>query len=38
VSGVFSLRDTDQALLNLTLGLPVRLVYRTRYWVTVQAS
>ena len=37
VSGVFSLEDTDRALLNLTLGLPVDLVYRTRYWVTVQA-
>jgi transmembrane sensor len=37
VSGVFSLEDTDRALLNLTLGLPVDLVYRTCYWVTVQA-
>jgi len=37
VSGVFSLHDTDRALLNLTLGLPVDLVYRTRYWVTVAA-
>jgi transmembrane sensor len=35
VSGVFSLRDTDRALLNLTLALPVQLSYRTRYWVTV---
>ncbi|MBP0600860.1 FecR domain-containing protein [Herbaspirillum sp. LeCh32-8] len=35
VSGVFSLRDTDRALSNLTLGLPVQLSYRTRYWVSV---
>lgn len=38
VSGVFSLRDTDRALHNLTRALPVRTVYRTRYWVTVQAA
>lgn len=38
VSGVFSLRDTDRALGNLTLVLPVALLYRTRYWVTVQAA
>jgi len=37
VTGVFSLRDTDRALLNLSLALPVDVVYRTRYWVTVQA-
>lgn len=35
VSGVFSLRDTDRALQNLTLGLPLQISYRTRYWVTV---
>lgn len=38
VTGVFPLHDTDRALLNLALGLPVRIVYRTRYWVTVQAQ
>lgn len=38
VSGVFSLRDTDRALQNLVLGLPVKLVSRTRYWITVQAA
>jgi transmembrane sensor len=38
VSGVFSLHDTDRALGNLTLVLPVVLLYRTRYWVTVQAA
>ncbi|KJK24185.1 iron dicitrate transport regulator FecR [Burkholderiaceae bacterium 16] len=37
VGGVFPLSDTDRALANLTLALPVELVYRTRYWVTVQA-
>lgn len=36
-TGVFSVRDTDRALLNLTLGLPVEAIYRTRYWVTVKA-
>ena len=36
VTGVFPLQDTDRALVNLTLGLPVELVYRTRYWVTVR--
>lgn len=35
VSGVFPLRDTDRALSNLTLGLPLQIRYRTRYWVTV---
>ncbi|PLK49659.1 FecR domain-containing protein [Uliginosibacterium sp. TH139] len=38
VSGVFSLRDTDRALQNLALALPLVPVYRTRYWVTLQAS
>lgn len=37
VNGVFSLRDTDRALHNLALALPVQIVARTRYWVTVQA-
>jgi transmembrane sensor len=36
VSGVFSLRDTDRALHNLTLALPVLIAYRSRYWVTVR--
>jgi transmembrane sensor len=38
VSGVFSLRDTDRALRNLALVLPVSISYRTRYWVVVRAS
>ncbi|PLY43135.1 iron dicitrate transport regulator FecR [Janthinobacterium sp. ROICE36] len=37
VSGVFPLRDTDRALHNLALALPVQIVARTRYWVTLQA-
>lgn len=37
VSGVFPLRDTDRALYNLSLVLPVSVVYRTRYWVSVTA-
>ena len=37
VNGVFSLRDTDRALHNLALALPVQILARTRYWVTVQA-
>ncbi|MGS0892512.1 FecR domain-containing protein [Burkholderia stagnalis] len=35
VSGVFSLADTDRALANLRTALPVSIVRRTRYWVTV---
>ena len=35
VTGVFSLRDTDRSLANLAASLPVRLAYRTRYWVSV---
>ena len=38
VSGVFPLHDTDRALHNLERGLPVAVVYRTRYWVTVRAA
>ncbi len=37
VTGVFSLQDTDRALRNLALGLPVDIHYRSRYWVTVSA-
>ncbi|WP_167145079.1 FecR domain-containing protein [Pseudomonas sp. OTU750018] len=35
ISGVFQLRDTDQALAALTKTLPVDVLYRTRYWVTI---
>lgn len=37
ITGVFSLADTDRALANLKLALPVEIDYRTRYWVTVRA-
>lgn len=36
VSGVFSVTDTDKALHNLTLALPVKVVYRTGFWVSVE--
>jgi len=35
VTGVFPLADTDRALANLELALPVQASYRSRYWVTV---
>lgn len=38
VSGIFSLRDTDRALHNLARALPVRLAWRTRYWVVVRPA
>lgn len=38
VSGVFSVSNTDRALHNLTRVLPVDVVSRTRYWVTVKAA
>jgi transmembrane sensor len=38
VTGVFPLRDTDRALRNLELALPVAVVRRTGYWVTVRAA
>ncbi|MBW7901770.1 MAG: FecR domain-containing protein [Rhodocyclaceae bacterium] len=35
VSGTFHLRNTEQALHFLAQTLPIRLTYRTRYWVNV---
>ncbi|TDU25621.1 FecR family protein [Panacagrimonas perspica] len=35
VTGVFPLQDTDRALANLTLGIPVDIAYRSSWWVTV---
>ncbi|ENO99044.1 transmembrane sensor [Thauera phenylacetica B4P] len=35
VSGVFHIRDTDQALRFLAQTQPVSVAYRTRWWVTV---
>jgi len=37
ISGVFSIRDTDQTLTALTQILPIRITYVTRYWVSVSA-
>ena len=38
ISGVFPLDDSDRALAMLTRTLPLRVVYRTRYWVSLQSS
>lgn len=35
ISGTFQLRDTDQILQALSQTLPVSVLYRTPYWVTV---
>ncbi|WP_159915700.1 FecR domain-containing protein [Pantoea sp. 18069] len=35
ISGMFQLRDTDYALTMLATTLPVQVVLRTRFWVTV---
>ncbi|MEG0200774.1 MAG: iron dicitrate transport regulator FecR, partial [Comamonas sp.] len=37
VSGAFQLRNTDEALMALAASLPVRILQRTRYWVTIAA-
>lgn len=36
LSGVFRLEDTDKLLAVLTQTLPVRVEYRTRWWVTLR--
>ncbi|MNN64333.1 fec operon regulator FecR [compost metagenome] len=36
LTGVFPLADTDRILAALERSLPVRVSYRTRYWVSVQ--
>lgn len=38
LSGAFSLDDTDLALENLAASLPIRVRYRTRYWVSVEPA
>lgn len=38
ISGAFQLADTDAVLQSLPRGLPVQLLWRTRYWVTLQAA
>ena len=35
VSGAFQLRDTDQALAALAASLPIKVLQRSRYWVTI---
>ncbi|CAM3844423.1 Protein FecR [Pseudomonas reidholzensis] len=36
ITGAFQLRDTDLILSAVARALPVSVVYRTRYWVTLQ--
>lgn len=36
ISGAFQLRDTDLILSAVSRALPVEVLYRTRYWVTLQ--
>ncbi|WP_454675261.1 FecR domain-containing protein [Achromobacter pestifer] len=38
ISGGFQLDDTDAALLAVARSMPVKVVYRSRYWVTVAAA
>ncbi|ATB64736.1 FecR domain-containing protein [Pseudomonas mosselii] len=38
VSGTFQLADTDQVLLLVARSLPVRVDYRTRFWVSIGAA
>ncbi|CAG9201049.1 FecR family protein [Paraburkholderia tropica] len=38
ISGAFQLADTDSLLTALPATLPVQVVWRTRYWVTVAAA
>lgn len=38
ISGAFQLADTDSLLTALPSTLPVQVVWRTRYWVTVAAA
>ncbi|GGE43999.1 sensor [Halopseudomonas oceani] len=38
VSGAFQLDNTDQVLASLPHSLPVRVIYRTRYWVSVASA
>lgn len=38
ITGAFQIGDTDNILAALPDALPVRVVYRTRYWVTIVAG
>lgn len=35
ISGAFRVQDTDEVLSNIANTLPIKVVYRTRYWVSV---
>lgn len=37
ITGAYQLQDTDAILLNLAKVFPIKLEYRTRYWVSVVA-
>lgn len=37
LSGVFQLKDTDAVLNNIAHTLPIKVVYRSDYWVTISA-
>ena len=38
LSGVFPLQDTDRILITLPTVLPIRVIRRTRYWVSITAA
>lgn len=38
ISGAFPLQDTDRVLQSLSHVLPVRVVWRTRFWVSVEPA
>lgn len=38
LTGAFQLADTERVLQNLVQLLPVQLLYRTRYWITLQRA
>jgi transmembrane sensor len=38
VSGTYQLADTEHILKLLARSLPVRIDYRTRYWVVITSS
>jgi transmembrane sensor len=38
VSGIYHVRDTDQALRFLAQTQPVRVTYHTRFWVVVEPA
>ncbi|MDA0120102.1 FecR domain-containing protein [Vibrio sp. T11.5] len=38
ISGVYSIRDTDQTLENLRQLLPIEVHFRTRFWVSISSK